>query len=69
MATAFHQRLLNEAAQFGTELILHQLPAEHTHELEEVIRQGVRQALLHYALALDTQARQLHPLDQAKARV
>jgi hypothetical protein len=68
MPPAYHPRLLNEATLLGTDLILQQLPAEYSQALEETIRQGVRQALLHYAHGLDTLARQLRPLDQAKAR-
>ena len=68
MPPAYHPRLLNEATMLGTEEILRQMPAEHGPELEEAVRQGVRQAVLHYAHGLDTLARQLHPLDQAKAR-
>jgi hypothetical protein len=68
MPPAYHPRLLNEATLLGTDLILQQLPAEYSQALEETIRQGVRQAVLHYAHGLDTLARQLRPLDQAKAR-
>jgi hypothetical protein len=68
MPPAYHPRLLNEATMLGTEEILRQIPAEYSQALEETIRQGVRQAVLHYAHCLDTLARQLHPLDQAKAR-
>jgi hypothetical protein len=63
-----HPRLMNEATMLGTEAILHQLPAPHTPELEAVIRQAVKQSLLHYADSLATRERQLHPLHQAKAR-
>jgi hypothetical protein len=62
-----HQRLLNEATLLGTLEILRQMPAEHSRELEEATRQGVRRAVLHYASGLDTLS-QLHPLDHAKAR-
>ena len=68
MPPAYHPRLLNEASLLGTELILQQLPAEYSPALEEAIRQGVRQAVLHYAHGLDTLARQMHPLERAKAR-
>ena len=68
MPPTYHQRLLSEATLLGTELILQQLPAEYSRALEEAIRQGVRQAVLHYAHGLDTLARQLHPLDHPKAR-
>jgi hypothetical protein len=69
MPPAYHPRLLNEAAQIGTDLILEQLPVAHSPALEEAIRQSIRQSLLHYAHGLDTLARQLHPLDRGtKAR-
>jgi hypothetical protein len=66
MSPQLHQRLLNEAALFGTEEILRQMPAEHSPELEHAIRQGVRQAVLYYADGLDTLSRQLHPLDHSR---
>jgi hypothetical protein len=59
---------LNEATLLGTEEILRQIPAEHSPELEQAVRQGVRQAVLFYAEGLDTLSRQLRPLDHAKAR-
>ena len=68
MPSAYHPRLLNEATLLGTAAILQELPAEYSRALEEAIRRGVRQAVLHYAHGLDTLACQLHPLDQAKAR-
>ena len=69
MSPLLHQRLLNEATRHGTEEILQQMPAEHSPELEQAIRQGVRQAVLYYAEGLDTLSRQLRPLDHAvKAR-
>jgi hypothetical protein len=68
-ALVFHQRLLNEATQLGTEEVQRRMPVEHSPELEQAIRQGVRQALLHYAEGLDTLSRQLRPLEQrGKAR-
>jgi hypothetical protein len=45
------------------------MPAEHSPELEQAIRQGVRQGVLYYAQGLDTLTRQLHPLEYGKARV
>jgi hypothetical protein len=66
MSSLFNQRLLNEATQHGTEESLRQLPVEHSPELEQAIRQGVRQAVLHYAKGLETQERQLHPLAHGK---
>jgi hypothetical protein len=60
----FHQRLLNEATQMGTEEVQRLMPIEHSLELEQAIRQGVRQAVLHYAEGLDTLSRQLRPLEQ-----
>ena len=67
MSLPLHQRLLNEATQHGTQEVLRQMPAEHSPELERAIRQGVRQAVLHYALGLDTLSRQLQPLDHRRA--
>ena len=63
-----HQRLLSEATLLGTEEILRRMPAEHSPELEQAVREGVRQAVLFYAQGLDTLSRQLRPLDHAKAR-
>jgi hypothetical protein len=68
MSAQPHERLLNEATRHGTEEILRQMPAEHSPELEQAIRQGVRQAVLYYALGLDSLDRQLHPLQRGKAR-
>ena len=68
MPPAYHPRLLNEATMLGTAAVLQQLPAEYSPAVEEAVRQGVRQAVLHYARGLDTLARQLHPLDHAKGR-
>ena len=65
-----HQRLVNEATQFGVEEIFQQMPVANSPELEQAIRQGVRQAVLYYAAGLDTLSRQLRPLDHgAKARL
>jgi hypothetical protein len=69
MPPVLHQRLLNEATLHGTREILRLMPAEHSPELEQAIRQGVRQAVLYYAQALDTLTRQLLPLEYGKARV
>jgi hypothetical protein len=63
-----HQRLLNQATMLGTAAILQQLPAEHSPELEQAIRESVRQAVLYYAAGLETLDRQLHPLTHGKAR-
>lgn len=64
-----HERLLNQTTMLGTEAILQQLPAEHSPELEQAIRESVRQAVLYYAEGLDTIDRQLRPLAQQRARV
>jgi hypothetical protein len=68
MSHLLHQRLLNEATLHGTEEVLRLMPAEHNPELEQAIRQGVRQAVLYYACGLGTVSRQLHPLDRRKVR-
>jgi hypothetical protein len=67
MSPPLHQRLLNEATQHGTEEVLRQMPATHSPELEQAVRQGVRQALLYYAWRLDHVDRQLHPLGQGRS--
>ncbi len=63
-----HQRLMNEAMQTGTDQILQQMPVEHSDALEQVIRRGIRQAVLHYAHGLETLERQLHPLQRMPER-
>ncbi len=63
-----HERLLNQAAMLGTEAILQQLPAEHSPELEQAIRQSVRQAVLYYAEGLEALDRQLGPFTHGRAR-
>jgi hypothetical protein len=68
-APAYHRCLANEATMHGTQAILQMLPAEHSPALEDAIRDGVRQAVLHYALALDRQEHQLHSLAQVAAYV
>jgi len=69
MSPLLHQRLLNEATRFGTGETLRQMPAAYSPELEEAIRQGVRQAILYYAEGMDRLDQRLHPLDQTgKAR-
>ena len=69
MSPPLHPRLLNEATRFGTGETLRQMPAAYSPELEEAIRQGVRQGILYYAEGLDRLDQRLHPLDQAgKAR-
>lgn len=62
-----HQRLVNEATLHGTEEVLRRMPAEYSPELDQAIRQGVRQAVLYYAFGLDSLDRRLHPLER-KAR-
>ncbi len=64
MPTSYQLRLVNQATEFGTEQILHDLSVEYSHELHAAIRQGVRQAVLYYVQELDRQAHQLHSLDQ-----
>jgi hypothetical protein len=68
MSPLLHQRLLNEATQHGTAEVLRQSPAEYCPELEEAIRQGVRQAVLYYVLGLDRLEQRLQPLERGKAR-
>jgi hypothetical protein len=69
MPPLLHQRLLNEATRFGTAEVLRQMPAAYSTELEEAIRQGVRQAILYYAEGLERLDQRLHPIEQAgKAR-
>lgn len=68
MSFPLNQRLLNEATQHGTDEVLRQMPAEYSPELEQAIRQGVRQALLYYAYELDGLQQRLHPLERGKAR-
>ena len=69
MPSLLHQRLLHEATRLGTGEVLRQMPTEYSPELEQAIRQGVRQAILYYAEELEKLDRRLHPLDQAgKAR-
>jgi hypothetical protein len=68
MSHPLHQRLLNEATQHGTAEVLRQSPAEYSPELEQAIRQGVRQAVLYYAEGLDRLSRQLYPLGRGKVR-
>ncbi len=63
-----HERLLNQATMRGTEAILQQLPPEHSPELEQIIHQSVRQAVLYYADGLAALSRQLEPLRQRRAR-
>ena len=64
--STYHQRLLSEAVLHGTDAVLEWMPAEHSPELEQAIRQGVRQAVLYYIDGLDRLDRQLHPLDHAR---
>lgn len=64
MPTSYQLRLVNQATEFGTDQILHDLSIEYTRELHAAIRQGVRQAVLYYVHELDRQAHPLHPLDQ-----
>ncbi len=68
MSPPLHHRLLHEATQHGTDEVLRLMPAENSPELVQAIRQGVRQAVLHYAYGLDSLSRQLHPLERGKQR-
>lgn len=68
MSPPLHQWLLNGAATHGTEEVLRLMPTEYGPELEQAIRQGVRQAVLYYAYGLDSLEQRLHPLERAKAR-
>jgi hypothetical protein len=68
MPSLLYQRLLNEATLHGAEEVLRQMPAAYSAELEEAIRQGVRQAVLYYASGLDNLEQRLHPLESGKAR-
>ncbi len=69
MPPLLHQRLLNEATQYGTAEVLRQMPAAYSTELEEAIRRGVSQAILYYAEGLEWLDQRLQPLNQAgKAR-
>jgi hypothetical protein len=66
MPPAIHQRLLNEAVLQGREEIVRRLPSPCSPELEEAVRQAVRNAVLHYADVMDTSDRQLKPLAHAR---
>jgi hypothetical protein len=68
MSPPLHRCLLSEATQHGTAEALRQSPAEYTPELEQAIRQGVRQAVLYYAEGLDSLQRRIHPLERGKVR-
>lgn len=68
MSFPLHQRLLHEATQHGTYEVLRLMPAENSPELEQAIRLGVRQAVLYYAVGLDSLPQRLQPLDQRRAR-
>jgi len=69
MLPPLHQRLLNEATQHGTAEVLRQSPAEYSPELEQAIRQDVRQAVFYYAGELDSLSRRLYPLERGKTRL
>jgi hypothetical protein len=68
MSPPLHQRLFNEATTYGTDEVLRLMPVENSPELEQAIRQGVRQAVLYYVHALDSLEERLHPLERGKAR-
>jgi hypothetical protein len=61
-----HERLLLKATRVGVDTILQQLPAEHSPELEQAVRDGVRQAVLSYAYALEDLASKLDPIRYRK---
>ncbi|HTU22718.1 MAG TPA: hypothetical protein VMG10_32055 [Gemmataceae bacterium] len=67
MPPLLHKRLVNEATLHGTEVILRLMPAEYSPELEQAIRQGVRQAVLYYAGGMNTLSRQSDPRSRGKA--
>jgi len=70
MPFPLHQRLLNEAIEHGVGEILRQMPAAYSQEMEQSLRQGIRQAVLFYTHGVDTWSKRLHPLDpgqQARA--
>ena len=67
MSPLFHQQLLNEATRYGTGEVLRQMPAAYSPELEQAIRQGVREAVLFYADKRDTLSRQLTDPEVDKA--
>jgi hypothetical protein len=66
MLPALHRRLLNQATTHGTGEILRQMPVEHSPELEQAIHQGVRQAVLYYALGLDSWDQPRRPIDPVR---
>jgi hypothetical protein len=68
MLPLLQQRLLNEATSHGTDEALRLMPAAYSPELEQAIRQGVRQAVLYYADGLDSLEQRLHPLERGKVR-
>lgn len=65
MSLPLHQRLFNEATAHGTNEALRLMPVENSPELEQAIRQGVRQALLYYVHRLDSLEQRLYPLETA----
>ena len=68
MSPPLHQRLLNEATQHGTAEVLRLSPCEYSSELEQAIRQGIRQAVLYYVEGLDSLQQRLHPLERGRNR-
>jgi hypothetical protein len=68
MSTQPHQRLVQEATRYGTAEVLRLMPAAYSQELEQAIRQGVRQAILYYAEGLDGLERRVHPLERGNER-
>ena len=68
MPSLTHQRLFAEATRYGTGEVLRQMPAAYSPELEQAIREGVRQAVLYYTDGLESLSRQLHPLERGRDR-
>lgn len=68
MASLLHQGLLKEASGHGTWEVLRLMPVEHSPELEQAIREGVRLAVLYYAARLESMSRHLPPLNCDRER-
>lgn len=68
MSPPLPQQLVNEATAHGTDEVLRRMPAPYSLELEQAIRQGVRQAVFYYAHGLDRFEQRLHPLQRDKVR-
>jgi hypothetical protein len=68
VVTLLHQGLLKEATRHGTWEVLRLMPAEHSPELEQAIREGVRLAVLYYAARLERMSRHFPALNYEKER-